>query len=1096
MKISNKTRGSVSVFLVIILVPCILVSSIFVDVGRVHLSSNIAKSSADLALNGLLTYYDYDLNDWYGLTASCQEINKYYATSEQYFTRMLKSQKLEDSEIILISDYAMDAFSDDEIDDLLKMEVMPAEDPMIQPVTGANLTNSTIIKTQTVEFMKYRGPITLATGVIAALQQGGFEDLLEQSKNGELTEKKEAYYRAEGDLLEKAFKCYLQIRKYSDSKINNIEINNTNLQKELEKLQKYRDTYKAIHKLYVMDLCNTEGMTEFERPQVEWDDYSYDEEDVCSSSEEKKDPTTGETIIDPDTGEAEVVYYVDSGTVSSIVTEMNNQVTAFNAAKSEVETKGGAIAYGADVYEIQYWAQLDKAINRGDDSFIEKMQTAGEKMADAYAQAEAMKDCDGDSDSAPDWDALDDAMAEVANLKKYLHPDTASEEGDTYLTLVNRLEDISSLQANKDKIDPQKVKVDGKKISTAIEDISKELEKTIEDLDKCINILTIAIDGNDDVPSLDTLSTTAGKYNTDLTNWTNEANSTQTNMAEKDRELIAGTAKEADGTLSEDNLSESCKNITQESVTELKNRLSGIKKQLENIKTALESLKYGEAQLKGINNYSTFKDKANTKVDVDNIPLKTTELESYASQRFQELFAAYDKLDSPSSYILTADTNNVELNPGNENAEGSSYKVPDLYLHLHKEYGDDLDKETAVENAKSQQKTAEDEAKKKAESAKSRTAGSTNNITRSFSPEGGKFNILEGLLDSVTTLVKNLVEGNAVSMRDNLYAGTYIMEMFSYGTFENEGKRELALKEAEADGTELKLNLKNYDEKYKEVAGDSSKTADENKGTWLSEDPTDTYNKSLTNHLINEKNNYAYQCEVEYILYGETNEKNIKSAYSDIYTIRYALNLVSAFQNFWTGTNKTAKAINGVAQGIAAATGYIIPPPVTKVIILPILTIFETSRDLDRLEAGFKVELYKSDADDWQISLDGEMGMGEIIGKLSGQDGGSGTGPDEDAEKGLQYSDYITLFVLLGLTGENTSEAMYLRMAEVVEANMKHLTGDNGYTFSKSHVFFTLDAQIRTRPTMVTLPIFSEYSNDMNTKTDWCTFNIFVKRGY
>ena len=56
IKINKRSlsKGAVSVFLVLILVPCMLVSSIFVDLGRVQLSKSNAESAADLALNTLL----------------------------------------------------------------------------------------------------------------------------------------------------------------------------------------------------------------------------------------------------------------------------------------------------------------------------------------------------------------------------------------------------------------------------------------------------------------------------------------------------------------------------------------------------------------------------------------------------------------------------------------------------------------------------------------------------------------------------------------------------------------------------------------------------------------------------------------------------------------------------------------------------------------------------------------------------------------------------------------------------------------------------------------------------------------------------------
>ena len=98
-KYTKKERGAVSVFLVIILVPCMLVASIFVDVGRVSLSKSAAESASDLALNSLMTNYDFDLNDWYGMVASCQNIDEFYEASEKCFESALKSQNLSDDEI-------------------------------------------------------------------------------------------------------------------------------------------------------------------------------------------------------------------------------------------------------------------------------------------------------------------------------------------------------------------------------------------------------------------------------------------------------------------------------------------------------------------------------------------------------------------------------------------------------------------------------------------------------------------------------------------------------------------------------------------------------------------------------------------------------------------------------------------------------------------------------------------------------------------------------------------------------------------------------------------------------------------------------------
>ena len=94
MKKRDFQKGAVSVFLVIILIPCIVISGIFVDLSRVKLSQGVATSSADLALNSLMANYDKDLSEFYGLMGSCQNIEDFYEESAQFFLQALYSQGL------------------------------------------------------------------------------------------------------------------------------------------------------------------------------------------------------------------------------------------------------------------------------------------------------------------------------------------------------------------------------------------------------------------------------------------------------------------------------------------------------------------------------------------------------------------------------------------------------------------------------------------------------------------------------------------------------------------------------------------------------------------------------------------------------------------------------------------------------------------------------------------------------------------------------------------------------------------------------------------------------------------------------------------
>ena len=68
--------------------------------------------------------------------------------------------------------------------------------------------------------------------------------------------------------------------------------------------------------------------------------------------------------------------------------------------------------------------------------------------------------------------------------------------------------------------------------------------------------------------------------------------------------------------------------------------------------------------------------------------------------------------------------------------------------------------------------------------------------------------------NSFVSLLKNLTGGNFESIRDNLYLSTYIMEMLSYSTIDNEGRYDI-LKDQGFDVSTL--TKENMDDKYNSV---------------------------------------------------------------------------------------------------------------------------------------------------------------------------------------------------------------------------------------------------------------------------------------
>ena len=325
-------------------------------------------------------------------------------------------------------------------------------------------------------------------------------------------------------------------------------------------------------------------------------------------------------------------------------------------------------------------------------------------------------------------------------------------------------------------------------------------------------------------------------------------------------------------------------------------------------------------------------------------------------------------------------------------------------------------------------------------------------------------------LSSVVRVVTNLMEGNGDELRDQLYVCEYIMDMFSWYTFDNEGRYKLAndIKDDGQAGGSRRVT-------YQDAPYDTVKEL------WAQEDETEVMgNQTLTNVPINLDHNHAFAGEVEYILFGNTSlESNINTTCGAIFGIREALNIVSGFRNFYNNAT-----ISSIAASVAAATGGIVPTPVTKCVLILVLSTLETAKDLERLKAGAPVELYKARAGDWYYSLEG---------------GGfpPTSGSAQEKEDGLYYSDYLYVFLLLGLTGD-TYPDMLLRVGDLIQANMRIATGDEEYSLDKTRCYFELTGKVRVRPLMMTLPIVTtvEGSSDMLQTTDWCTYSLHLIRGY
>lgn len=212
-KMQKRIRGSVSIFLVIIMVPMICVSGLIVDGSRAELAKASVSSAGDLTMNAALANYDTVLKDVYGLFAMSQTADDLSANLYNYFADTLMANGIiESKEEIdsnpLLQDVAS-AFSGNS-SNLLKMEISE-DDFSASPLADSSLANPYILKNQIVEYEKYRAPISSALSLLDGI--ASLKKILQQS---EVNKAKTAVDEKAGELNESSNDLYEALKKYVD----------------------------------------------------------------------------------------------------------------------------------------------------------------------------------------------------------------------------------------------------------------------------------------------------------------------------------------------------------------------------------------------------------------------------------------------------------------------------------------------------------------------------------------------------------------------------------------------------------------------------------------------------------------------------------------------------------------------------------------------------------------------------------------------------------------------------------------------------------------------------------------------------------------
>lgn len=180
-------QGSVTIFLIIIMLPMLIFSCSIIDVCKIYMARNTTDSALELAMNSRLASYDDILKDMYGILASSADEKELSEKLATYYAMTLESStgsKISTDEKKYVENFFAKLFGANppELDGngLLNLYEDGDNEFSVTPVATSSVSNPEVMHRQIVEYMKYRGPVYLTTGGLDMIT--AFTDVANQAK--------------------------------------------------------------------------------------------------------------------------------------------------------------------------------------------------------------------------------------------------------------------------------------------------------------------------------------------------------------------------------------------------------------------------------------------------------------------------------------------------------------------------------------------------------------------------------------------------------------------------------------------------------------------------------------------------------------------------------------------------------------------------------------------------------------------------------------------------------------------------------------------------------------------------------------------------
>lgn len=973
----NKNKGAISIFLVIVLVPMLILSSIFVDMSRIRMAKAVSTSAGDLTLNTALTNYDAVLKEMYGLFATSQDTDELFENLENYYRDCIESAGIPDVEAENYVDQIMSLIkSETGTDDLLNMNLTSFE---VEKPTGSNLANPAVLKSQIVEFMKYRAPINLGTSLIEAL--GSMKNLKKQTA---LVEDKNEFYSAHASMMERLEKVWNNIEdyqfRYGKTTFNGDTLTFPNgdlLSKAATDLNGNKASLQTaisntVRYLYFADSYNISkneaegyGVSLNSNP----DDEKYTEIWTVSQTDDteykiEKEPS--KTSVSTVKANLKTAYKAIQNLKKN--NEVANELSQGNANLSDTAkikivsttSKSLGTSYHNNIKElVRSLVELKNSFNGCEDDLTKHFVIVNDNGTLSFTEDNSS------NKSAPTLKSFIESQ--------FTHLKTDGEYIRVYNGLMPR---VSGYWNDTHKI----VEEARKQVANATKSAYTDAKNYDTFLAGRIDLLAKAISDLNSIKGDIDPSNTTSDYNIKLAAWKKSAN---------------GLSSDSMGKADLSEIEKLEKVLTVSKIEKLVNRLTAAKTSLEAIKSSISQHMVLTKKWLDIGENTTYKTLQGYFSDSHKSTINAvTPSSSHGTEKVNnsnDAKATYDKaydtiISTLKGTVLAPDINTTwqpKDNPDLTKEQIELYTWLYNNFYTSKDYGSQTFGAESTASTTSKVTNGKDDADaaqekldntndKKGEPTKGTVSGrDLSKEALGFLPSGewvkAEKEIKEAIAANTSTdansdtqlsntddslgvldKVLNLLDGMSSDLRDNMYVANYIMNMFSYSTFESE------ITNKYGEGLSLGAFESWYTENKAEDGTLSYKLKDKYNVAQLQDRA-----QTLTNVSINPNANYLYGQEIEYIIYGGTNAA--ASSYGTIYMLRFALNTVYAFTDAEIGNITTSAAT--ALFGTPPLTPLI---PVAKIAFTIGLSLAESAWDLYELKSGEEVPLMKN-KDTWMM---------------------------------------------------------------------------------------------------------------------------------